>query len=99
MKTTYNKSEIMKRAHQLKRIMGYDTFSQALKHSWLVANEVREREQDAKNAAIRAMWAAQHDAKRKAEVEAENARIAASGMDIHTYRMTEYYANNAYTGD
>lgn len=97
---TYNKSEIMKRAHQLKKAIGYDTFSQALKHSWLVAkNEAREVEQRAAQEAIYATWAAQAEAKRKAEVEAENARIAESGLDLHAYTMRNYYSTNRYNGD
>lgn len=96
----YNKSEIMKRAHELKIMMGYDTFSQALKHSWSVAkNEVREREQDAKNEAIRAIWRAEAEAKRKAEIEAEKAIFEASGMDLHTYTMTNFYNGYGYKGD
>lgn len=100
MKARYNKSEIMKRAHELKIMMGYDTFSQALKHSWLVAkNELREREQDAKNEAIYALWRAEAEAKRKAEIEAEKARFEASGMDLHTYTMTNFYNGYGYKGD
>ena len=100
MKARYNKSEIMKRAHELKIMMGYDTFSQALKHSWQVAkNEVREREQDAKNEAIYAIWRAEAEAKRKAEIEAEKARFEASGMDFHTYTMTNFYDGYGYKGD
>lgn len=98
--TTYNLSSIMKRAHELKRMMGYDTFSQALKHSWLVAkNEAREREEDAKRAAIYAQWRAEAESKRKAEIEVENARFEASGMDLHTYTMTNFYNSYGYKGD
>lgn len=100
MKARYNKSEIMKRAHELKIMMGYDTFSQALKHSWSVAkNEVREREQDAKNEVVYAQWRAEAEAKRKAEIEAEKARFEASGMDLHTYTMTNFYNGYGYKGD
>ncbi len=90
----------MSNAWKLKAMMGYSSFSQALKHAWLVAkNEVRERENEAKNEAVRAEWKAKADAKRKAEIEKEKSLITTSGMDLHTYSMKSYYAKHAYNGD
>lgn len=100
MKARYNRSSIMTNAWKLKAMMGYSSFSQALKHAWLVAkNEVIERESEAKKEAIREEWRAKAEAKRIAEVDAEKALIAASGMDLHTYSMSNYYAKHTYNGD
>lgn len=98
---TYNKSEIMKRAHSLKKSIGYKTFSEALKHSWSFAKaEIGEREQDAKREAVYAQWRAEGEAKRQAEIKAEREKIKASGMDLHTYTMTNYYnERRRYYGD
>lgn len=90
----------MKQAWKLKSMMGYSSFSEALKHAWLVAkNEVKEREIEAKNEAIRAHWKAEADAKRKAVADAEKAKITASGLDLHAYTMSNYYARHTYNGD
>ena len=104
MKATskYNKSEIMKEAHNLYKAnkrFGWN-FSKSLASAW---NNTKLRlkaiEVEAKNEAIRAMWKAQHEAKIKAETEVENNTLQESGMNLHTYRMTNYYANNRYNGD
>lgn len=98
--TIYNKSEIMKRAHSLKKSIGYKTFSEALKHSWSFAKaEIGEREQDAKREAVYAQWRAEGEAKRQAEIKAEREKIKASGMDLHTYTMTNFYNGYGYKGD
>jgi len=56
-------------------------------------------EVEAKNEAIRQMWKKQSEEKLQAKQRAENERFAASGMDIHSYTMSGYYANGAYSGD
>ena len=66
---------------------------------WTFDSAYSHAKADARNEAIRAMWRDEAEAKRKAELEAENARFEASGMDLHSYTMTNYYANNAYNGD
>ena len=54
---------------------------------------------EAQNNAIRDMWKAEAEAKRKEEIGAEKARIEASGMDLLTYTMTSYYSTNGFKGD
>ena len=103
MKTNkYNKSEIMKEAHSLHKFnksIGWN-FGKSLSVAWSNAKQrIINEEVEAKNEAIRAMWKAKHEAKIKAEIEAERARIEASGMDLHTYCMTEYYNGYGYKGD
>ncbi len=36
-------------------------------------------------------------AKRKIEIENEKARLEASGMDLHTYTMSQYYNRGSYS--
>lgn len=94
MKTsiTYNKKEIMKRAWELKTLMGYSIFSQALKHSWLVAkNEAIDKEQEVKRNAIYAT--------RKAIYEAEEAKRTEEYNRNYIPGPSRYYANNTYNGD
>lgn len=103
MKTKkYNKSEIMKEAHSLYKSnnrFGW-SFSKSLSVSWSNSKQrIINAEVEAKNEAIRAMWKAKAEEKRQAEIEIERAKIEASGMDLHTYCMTEYYNGYGYKGD
>lgn len=84
MKTTYNKSKIMKEAHKIKR--GYKvSMSDALKQAWKIAKvEVR-------NNAILAARKAAYEAKLAKEVAEYNANYIAS--------PARYYGNGAYNGD
>lgn len=100
MKAKYNKSEIMKEAHSLYKFNKSMGWSWSLSVAWSNAKtRILNAEIEAKNEAIRAMWAAQAEAKRKTEIEAENARFEASGTDLHTYTMTNYYNSYGYKGD
>lgn len=54
---------------------------------------------EAHNEAIRQLWSAKAEAKREAEMEAENAKFEACGMDLHTYTMTNFYNSYGYKGD
>lgn len=90
----------MKEAHQLHKSNKRMGWSWALRMSWMNAKtRVRNAEIEAKNEAIRQMWKKEAEAKQQAKIAAENARFEASGMDLHTYTMTNYYASNAYNGD
>lgn len=96
----FSKSEIMKKAHMLKKVMGYKTFSEALKHSWQVVKaEVIEKEQNAKREAVFAKWKAEGEAKRKAEIAKEKENREKSGLSVHESKMISYYQNNTYNGD
>lgn len=100
--TKYNKSEIMKEAHNLYKSNNHFgwSFSKSLSVAWDNAKmHIKNAKVEAKNEAIRAMWKAQAEAKHKAEIEAENARFIASGMDLHTYTMTNFYNGYGYKGD
>lgn len=101
MKPSIDKSELMKEAHRLyKSNKNIWSFGKSLSVAWHNAKmRIKNAEIEAKNEAIRAMWKAEAEAKRKAEIEAENAKVLASGMDLHTYTMTNYYANQTYTMD
>lgn len=67
---------------------------------WSFESAYSHAKVDAHNNAIRKMWAEEAKAKREAELQAEKARFEASGMDLHTYTMTNYYnRSSAYTGD
>lgn len=68
---------------------------------WSFESAYSHAKADARNEAIRQMWKEQAEAKRKVEIEAERERFEASGMDLHTYTMTEYYnrGSGAYYGD
>lgn len=98
----YNKSEIMKNAHNLYKFnksFGW-SFSRSLSLAWSNAKQaIVNAEVEARNEAIRAMWKAQAEAKRMTEIEAERARFEASGMDLHTYAMISYYGERRYYGD
>lgn len=84
MKATFNKSEIMKQAHKIRR--GYKvSMSDALKQAWRYAKI------EARNEAILAARKAQYAIKLAKEVEEYNANYIAS--------PARYYANNAYNGD
>lgn len=100
MEAKINRSELMKRAHSLKKVMGYETFSQALKHSWLIAkNELEEKRRNVENEAIRQIWKKQAEAKRQAERQIEENKFVTSGLDFHTYTMTNLYKSVVNTGD
>lgn len=96
----YNKSEIMKEAHRLYKCNKPMGWSWSLSVAWSnTKTRILNEEVEAKNEAIRAMWKAQAEAKRKAELEAEERRFKDSGMDLHTYTMTNYYNGYGYKGD
>lgn len=100
MKSKYNKSEIMREAHQLYRCNKSMGWSWSLSVAWSnVKARILNKEVEARNAAIRAMWKAQAEEKAKAQREAEEVKFKASGMDIHTYTMSEYYNSYGYKGD
>lgn len=98
----YNKSEIMRNAHSFyksNKSFGW-SFSRSLSLAWNNAKQaIINAEVEARNEAIRAMWKAQAEAKRMADNEAERIRFEASGMDLHTYTMTNYYSERRYYGD
>lgn len=66
---------------------------------WSFSSAYNHTKVDMQNKAIRQMWANEAEAKRQAEREAEEARFKAIGMNLHSYSMTNYYANNTYNGD
>lgn len=79
-----------------------DTWRMYLKNylkGWTWSQVYKTTKTEAHNSAIHQMWKEQNMAKRKAEAEAETAKIAASGQDIHNYTMNKYYSNKAYSGD
>lgn len=102
MEAIFNRSEIMKEAHRLhkgNKSMGW-SFSKALKVSWSNAKaRIEAMTVEARNEAIRQMWREQAEAKRQAERQAEHEKFIASGMDIHSYTMSNYYGNGSYNGD
>lgn len=101
MKTKkYNKSEIMKEAHRLFRCNKNMGWAWSLRTSWSnVKQRIINAEVEAKNEAIRVMWKAKAEEKRQAEIKIERAKIEASGMDLRTYCITEYYNGYGYKGD
>ena len=101
MEAKINRSEIMKKAHFIRREMDM-TMGAALKQAWYVTKyELEEKRRDAKNEAIRQMWREQAEAKRQVERQAEHEKFVASGLSIHEYTMSQYYGrgSGAYTGD
>ena len=59
-----------------------------------------EKESKTQREAVYAQWRAEGEAKRQAEIKAEREKIKASGMDLHTYTMTNYYnERRRYYGD
>lgn len=96
MKTTskYNKSEIMKEAHNLYKSnnrFGW-SFGKSLSVAWDNAKmRIKNAEVESKNEAFRAIWKAQHEAK----VAKENELYAAT----YTGTPADYYRGNRFNGD
>ena len=88
MKATYNKSQIMKEAHNLRRVLRY-TMGKALSMAWSNAKSVA---------------AANKERSERARIVAENAAYRANNTEsvslLHlSNSLTSYYANNMYNGD